>query len=353
MVMAAVGETEPPDLEPMTLSLLGRWFGVPMLIIGTIVGGAVVVVLLFGGPASPEQRSIESLLQALEASSGERSAGVLLPREKELWQTALELSERLAKKDTELTADELQTVTQRLATMVQTDLAHVDRITAFGEDLAKQQELRSGRFDFLLRALARTEREEAIEPLTNVVSSGREPYVAVAMQQLGNLHGLVGSKRAVEPIVAVLGRSSRAETLLTACTALSVLASRDDRGVLDALATARLTHDGEVAWSAALALARLGSAAGKSTLLDLLDRTHLASGERYEVRDDTGNVKRYPLPPNRVEALLIAAMDAAANLNDDDLWGLIDRLKSDPSPAVRGRAMELTKRRAQSGGGKP
>jgi HEAT repeat protein len=175
------------------------------------------------------------------------------------------------------------------------------------------------------------------------------------MQQLGNLHALVGSKRAVEPIVAVLGRSSRAETLLTACTALSVLASRDDRRVLDALATVRMTHDGEVAWSAALALARLGSAAGKSTLLDLLDRTHLESGERYQVTDESGKVHRYSLERGRVDAILIAAMDAAANLNDGDLWGLIDRLRSDPSPAVRGRATEVTQRRAESraSGGKP
>ena len=54
------------------------------------------------------------------------------------------------------------------------------------------------------------------------------------------------------------------------------------------------------------------------------------------------------MPPIRVEALLMAAMDAAANLQDDDLWGMIDRLKSDSSPAVRGKAMELTKRQMKS-----
>lgn len=349
MVMVPVGETGPPDLEPMTWSLMGRWFGVPLLIIGTIVGGAVVVVLLFGGPASAEQRSVESLLQTLESSGGERSAGVLLPREKELWQTALELSERLAKKEAELTSDELHVVARRLATMVEVDLANLDRITAFGDDLSTQRELRSSRFDFLMRALARTECNEAIDPLIRVVSSGREPYVAVAMQQLGNLHGLPGARRAVEPILAALEKTSRAETLLTGCTVLSVLAERDDPRVVDALSAVRLANDGEVEWSAALALARLGSAAGKSTLLDLLDRKHLESGERYEVRDAAGSIKRYPMPPNRIEALLVAAMDSTANLSDDDLWGMIDRLKSDPSPAVRGKAMEVFGRRAASG----
>ena len=85
----------PPDVEPMTLTLLGRFFGVPLLIIGVVVAGAVVVVLLFGGPALPQKRTVESLIQSLESNSGDRSAGLLLPREKELWQTALELSERL------------------------------------------------------------------------------------------------------------------------------------------------------------------------------------------------------------------------------------------------------------------
>jgi len=346
--MVSVGDTEPPELEPMTWSLMGRWFGVPLLIIGTIVGGAVVVVLLFGGPATAEQRSVDSLLQALESNSGERSAGVLLPREKELWQTALELSERLAKKEAELTSDELHTVALRLASMVEVDLANLDRITAFGDDLSTQRELRSSRFDFLLRALARTECDEAIDPLIRVVASGREPYVAVAMQQLGNLHDLPNANRAVEPILAVIEKSNRAETLLTGCTVLSVLGERDDPQVVDALSRVRLANDGEVEWSAALALARLGSDAGKPTLLDLLDRKHLESGERYEVRDAAGSIQRYAMPPNRVEALLIASMEAAVNLEDDDLWGMIDRLKSDSSPAVRGKAMELTKRQMKS-----
>lgn len=332
----------------MTWSLLGRWFGVPLIIIGTIVGGAVVVVLLFGGPASTERRSVEDLLQALESSGGERSAGILLPKEKELWQTALELSERLMKKEVELSAEELHAVAGRLATMVEVDLANLDRITAFGDDLSTQRDLRSSRFDFLLRALARTDLDDAIDPLIDVITSGREPYVAVAMQQLGNLHGLPEVQRAVKPILAVLEKTNRAETQLTGCTVLSVLANRGDPRVENTLSTIRTTHDGEVEWSAALALARLGSASGKSTLLDLLDRKHLESGERYEVKDEAGNVRRYPMPPSRVEDLLIATMDAAANLNDDDLWSMIEGLKSDPSAAVRGRAMELTRKRAES-----
>lgn len=351
--MTTATPSDPPHLEPMTWTLLGRFFGVPLFIIGTIVGGAVTVVLLFGGPAAPPQRSLESLLDALESNSGERSAGVLLPREKELWQTALELSERLEKKTAELDETQLHAVAVRLAAMVHGELANLNRITASEDDLTTQRDLRSNRFDFLLRALARTECEEAVEPLVAVVNSGREPYVAVAIQQLANLHQIPASRSAYEPILNVLSKSSRAETLLTACTALSVLAPGGDPQVVKALNSTLLSKDGEVGWSAALALARLGDAGGKSTLLDMMDRQYLESGNRYRTVDASGNIRQYPLPPQRIEALILATVEAASNLDDRDLWVMIDRLKSDASPAVRGKAVEIIDRRArrQASGG--
>lgn len=345
--MSAPNTNSPPPVEPMTWTLMGKFFGVPLLIIGTIVGGAVLVVLLFGGPAAPEQRSLESLLLALENNSGERSAGVLLPREKELWQTALELSERLKKKDTELTADQVHMVAERLAGMIEAELANIDNITAFDQDLAIQRNLRSSRFDFLMRAIARTETEESIPALVHVVESKREPYVALAIQQLGNLHKLVNSSAAIEPILKTLSESKSLETQLTACTALSVLAPKGDATSIDGLRAVLSTNDGEVGWSAALALARLGSDAGKSTLMDLLDRKFLESGNWYRVVDGSGNVRTHPLPPERVKDTLAAAMEAASSLDDADLWSMIDRLKSDASPEVKGKAMEVSDRRSR------
>ena len=337
----------PPGIAPITWSVLGKFFGVPLLIIGTVVGGAIVVVLLFGGPAGPEQRTIQDLLQALESNSGERSAGILLPREKELWQTALELSKRLEKKSVELTTEELTATAQRLASMVTVDLGHLDRVPAFGDDLAQQRALRSKRFEFLLHALGRTECDEAVGPLIAVVESGREPYAAVAMQKLGSLHALPAARNAVEPILEVMASSREPVTLLTACTVLSVLARSEDGHVRNALSAIQLSNEGEVAWSAALALARLGWADGKSTLLDLLDRSYWESGERYQVTDEGGNVKRYPMPPQRIDEWLTASVDATSNLDDEDLWAMIDRLKSDRSPAVRGVAARAIERRAK------
>lgn len=329
-----------PGSEPITASLLGRLFAVPLLIIGTIVGGAILVVLLFGGPASPQRRGVDSLLQALEASSGQKSMGLLLPREKELWQTAVELSMRLEKKELEagLTEAELESLAARLSALVRADLANLDNFLTSGSERANQRAVRSRRLEFVIHALGRTERPKAVEPLLEVLRSGREPYVTVAMQELGELHALSETSRAVEPITEILTTSTRSETRLMACTVLSVLATPDDRRVLDALVTTRLSSEGEVAWSAALALARLGSAAGKSTLLDLLDRTFLESDERYHVSDAAGNVRRYRLPPHRVEELLMVTIGAVSELDDAELRAMIERLESDPSPAVRGRA---------------
>jgi len=47
------------------------------------------------------------------------------------------------------------------------------------------------------------------------------------------------------------------------------------------------------------------------------------------------------MPESRVNAIMVAGMEAAAQLPDPDLWEKIEQLKSDPSPMVRGRAMEL------------
>ncbi len=61
--------------------------------------------------------------------------------------------------------------------------------------------------------------------------------------------------------------------------------------------------------------------------------------------DEKGGVQRYPLPPQRVEALMLAAMDAALHLEDRDLWDTITELQSDSSPVIRAKAIEAVKSR--------
>lgn len=329
-------------LEPLTLSLLGRFFGIPLLVISILVTGAVLVVFLFGGPATERTRSVESLLQTLEASSGEKSMGLLLPREKELWQAALELAQRLSHKGTELSSEELETVSARLTTMIQRDRETLERISGDRTAVNNQRLIRANRLRFLIHALGRTETASGIETLIDIIRRGEEPLAAAAIQELGERSRLKGDAVAVEVVTAALKNSERIETQLIACTVLSVLALPGDASVIEALAEARLRYEGEVGWSASLALARLGSHLGKSTLLDLLDRKFLQSPDLYVATDEEGRILgRYPLPPERIEATLIAAIDAASKLSDADLWESIEKLESDPSLAVRGKAAEV------------
>lgn len=337
-----------PDAEPMTWSLLGRFFGLPLLIIGTIVGGAVFVVLLFGGPAAPEKLSVEQLLQALEASSGQRSAGILLPREKELWQRAVELSERLRNKDTELTADELKTTADRLSAMIFAELAVLDEGGKTGDNPRRQLALRSNRLEFMIRALGRTELPGAIASLIKIVERGAEPFASAAMLQLGELPRAEGISGAVPAMTTILGQSTRVETLIVAATAVSLLADPGDRAVIEALSELCVSREGEVAWSAALALGRLGSIEGKSTLVDLLDREFWESSERYSVTDESGMVHRYPMPASRVSEYLRAAIEAGANLADPEIRAMIDKLALDASPLVRGAAKKAIAGRSGS-----
>lgn len=336
------------DVEPISLSLLGRLFGVPLIIIGVIVGGAIIVVVLFGAQSAPEGRSIDAVLGALETSTGERSAAILLPREKELWQAALELSLRLEKKDSELDADQLKTVVERLRGLVRDGLANVDRIMEQGDSRDRQKALRSARLGFLIRALGKTGDAAAIADLVEIAGHAHDVYRRVAIQQLGDMYDSPEARKAVSAIVSTLtdGAPLSDETKLVACTALSVLADRGDSSATDALtSTLRLSGGGEVEWSAALALARLGSSAGKSALIDLLDRSFWEADGRYVTEDGKGNKLRFSMPAHRVDINLMAAIDAAANLGDKDLWDAIDRLKSDPSVAVRGKALARLKDR--------
>ena len=337
------GASGQADIEPLTLPLIGKMFGVPLIIIGVIVGGAIVVVLLFGAPSSTRKHDLNALLQSLEASQGQKQMGMLLPREKEHWQAGLELTRRLhAGEFDESQLDEIATRLARLVTGLAAELKQ--RESASGAVVAMHKPAVT-RAVFLIRALGGTRRPQAIAPLVAVVRTGDGTCGVVAIEQLGGMVGTAGLDRAIEPILDALSDSAGAEIRLVASTVLSLIAEPTDRRVIEKLSEVRLANDGELAWSAALALARLGSNAGKSTLLDLLDRSFWESGDRYQTIDGQGSAVRYKMPPQRIDHLLIAAVDAAENLGDRDLWEMMERLKSDTSPIVSSRAARACKER--------
>lgn len=330
-----------PDygLEPLTVSLLGRFFGVPLLIIGTIVGGAVLVVVLFGAPSTPKQHSVGQLLQSLESSSGRKTMGMLLPREKELWQTGLELITRLKEKGTEFTRDDLRTVAVRVGAMVEKEIHDAASRSAKADQTGQTQALgESKRLEFLILALGLSEQQEAVAPLITALTEGSEGIAALVMMQLANLSSFAESRDSSQLIARRLASWKRPETKLVACAALAALAEPHDAAVIKALANLRLSSAGEVEWAAGIALGRLGSSKAKLTLQDLLDRSFWEGGDRFSMVDDAGIERHYPMPPQKTDGWLVAAIDAASLSGDADLWKQIEKLKSDRSPEVRTRA---------------
>lgn len=340
-----IQSTPDPQLEPLTFSLLGRFFGVPLLIIAVIVSGAITVVLLFGAPASPAPRSLETLLQAVESEAGIKNMGMLLPPDKEYWQTNLELAERIDKQ--EFTATEMDAIAERLSAVVILELDRMKQAAAESANGPYSSGARHAKQEFLIRALGKTQRAKAVETLLEVLASQNFSFVNVAIQQLGDMHQIPEARAASASLLPFLKATFPSETRMMAVAALSVLADPGDQVILAALNDLRLAEEGEVAWNAALALARLGSIGGKSTLLDMLDRSFWEQGERYQVTDEKNQVRRFVMPPQRVDDMLIATMDAVARVNDPELWALIDGLRSDKSLSVKAKAVELTNRRAK------
>lgn len=342
-------KTAVAEVEPMTLSLMGRLFGVPLVIIGSIVGGAVLVVFTFGAPAAQRDRSLDTLLTALEAGTGEKSLGMLLPRDKQHWQTGLELTMRLSKKG-EFSDDQLQQVAKRLGIMIRAELRKRSKGTTSSETPGAGPSEGQHRLSFLIRALGKTDRPEAIDPLLEVVSHGDDSFAMLAMAELGNLAHVPGIHGSLPVIVERAKTLATPEGRIVACTVLSVIAEPADRDVIAVLTSLLRSQGGEVGWSAALALARLGNDAGKSTLLDLLDRSFWESGQRYHTVSEDGTVLRYRMPEGRIVRNLVTALEAVGTLSDPDVWDMIERLREDPRPSVRTRATEMLASRTETSG---
>src|SRR5687767_474722 len=103
-------------VPPMTSKTLARLFIVPAMIVAMIVGSSVIVVLLFGWITTSREESIEKLVSRIEAGAGDKVVGVaLLPRDKEVWQAAMELAERLQSDDPKVIApQDRPAIAQRL-----------------------------------------------------------------------------------------------------------------------------------------------------------------------------------------------------------------------------------------------
>ena len=342
---APLADSHGSDLPPaMSATLMGRLFAVPLLIVSVIVGAAVVVVLLFGSITRDRERPIAELLDILETSTGEKTVSfMLLPKEKELWQVARELALRLEKKDAELTTDELTDTTKRLADLLRRDAADSSEFTEMGRQ----------KLHFVMRALALTESPSAVIPLADMLDDASPQTRREALASLGGLRLVPTIEQALPDVYRML-HDSDAVVRMVACASIAGIAKHGDDGAIQALQSVYFDEDREVKWNATLALARLGSDAGKSLLLDMLDRSYWENEvkARLETAIDAPPVE-YPLPPNKVVEYLCAAIESGAYLDDPQVWTGIDALASDESPLVRDKVRQVQSFRAPGAAGIP
>ncbi len=322
------------DLPPMTPSLMGQLFGVPAVIVSAIVGCAVVVVLLFGSITTQRERSVSSLLDVLEGRIGEKTAGVLLPNEQEVWQVSRELAMRLVNKDVELTADELQTVVKRLSSL----------LTDYADSSSDLSEMGRKQLHFVMRALCRTDDPNAIRPIARMLDDPSASTRREALSALAALGRLPQARAALPRMIEALAdHDSVVRT--TACVSISAIVKEPDAEVIAALGRAYFDADREVRWNAALALARLGSPKGKSLLLDMLDRDYWENDVKVRVETSSGDSGAYPLPASAAARYLVAAIEAASHLQDPEIWDQIRKLDRDPAPSVADAARKVLRLR--------
>ena len=319
-------ETSNPEPEA-SLSLMGRLFGVPLLIVACIVGSVTLVVTAFGWIAMEQEQSIETLLATLEGGGGQKNAfGMLAPRDKEYWQAAQELAERLKRPDDELSPEARPDVAARLAAMIAkldtTSLSVQGRTT----------------FQFLVLALAGLDEGVGIDVLVERLTDDDPDIRRIALQGLAEMRNIENIDRAV-PAVAPLARDSVKEVQMVACNALGNIARPGQPAAIEAL-TGALSADQEVVWNAALALGFLGSDKALVQLTSMLDRSTWE--ERVTVRFSTpqGLIER-SMSPIEIRGYLKAAMDAASRLDDPRLRALIVRLQKDEDHEVREHARKL------------
>jgi HEAT repeat protein len=324
----ASSNEEASQAEPMSATLMGRLFVVPAVIVTLMICVAIVVVL-FGGTAVGQRQTIDELISAIEAGSGKHTAGVmLLPRDREVWQAAQELSVRLERKDKELTPEEIDAAARRIARILET--------SAVSKDEEKETQPRQV---FLLLALARLGTGTASETVAAYLDDPDAMMRQFAIRGLMEMSDDPAARGRVERVVALLDDPAH-EVRMVACAALGVLADQGDERVIRALRE-KLDEDREIQWNAALALGRLGSPTARFVLLNMLDRSYWERN-RVQYQHDSRQVDR-PFTPVEVANYLQATIDVAGELDDADLRAAIETLMDDPIIQVREAARRALK----------
>ena len=282
----AAGAPEQPEQRSFISVIIHSFFIIPFLI--AIFAGLLVVTWRI---LTNEPHSVYDYVSDVKVGGATKR-----------WQAAFELSKILA--DPERIPDEQRFVDEMVGVF----------------DAAEHDDPRVRQY--LAWAMARTGNQQFIAPIAGAIadsSEGTRFMLLVALGMFGDA--------AVLPILEPYLSDQSGRVRSGAATAMGLAGNPDAVQSLR-----RALHDPEpgVSWDAALALARLGDLSGKTVLLRLLDREHLAQFANVDDRDQN--------------LLMATVIEAAAPLGDPDFEARIAELaREDVSLDVRRIAQQAEK----------
>ena len=175
---------------------------------------------------------------------------------------------------------------------------------------------------YLALAMGRTGKPVFFEPLTEDIANEKEENLSAVLYAVGMLK----DKRGAAVLHPFLDhRDARIRSIAVVALGTIGLPSSADR-----LKKALRDSEPNVQWGAAVSLAKMGDRAGKSVILNMLDRDYLS---------------RFPeVDPQEQNYLLLSAIEAASALHESELDTRLEQLsKMDSNLKIRAAALEKLK----------
>ena len=229
-------------------------------------------------------------------------------RRGDAWEPAFRLSRLLARKD-----------------VAGTDPRFVPELIQVFES-KREEDARVRRY--LALSLGEVHDPRAVDALVRALQDPDAQTVLYAVWALGT----IGDARAAPDLVPLLENQDPGLRKIAAY-ALGALDAPEALGPLRGLLNDPVE---DVAWNAALSLARRGDRTGLPLLLRMLDRSYL---DRQQRADETGRL--YPLSEDQKEEAIRSALRSVVLLRDTDHLDLLRGLRdTDPNLRVRQAAFE-------------
>lgn len=191
-------------------------------------------------------------------------------------------------------------------------------ITAFEKSVTDDNRVRQ----YLALAMGRTGRVEFVEPLHRALKDEKEENLSAVIYALGMLQ----DKTVAKDLYEFMGHPDARVRSITAVA----LGNIGEPQSINILRKGLNDPQPNVQWGAAVSLATMGDESGKRILLQLMDRAYYQNFPEVDSHEQND--------------LILMALQAATNLNDNDLNQKIKELsQSDPNMKVRAKALEILK----------